>query len=173
KIDKYKRDGVVWGVAGLRWPVWKLFAAGCACWIWWAIGWTLLIGNSTLDIHLHDTYFVIAGYHYAFLLLMIMFVLTVIYYLLERKVYVNRVLGRLHFWVTFVGLWYLWWPGSFEGLAGMPRRYIDVGYFNGFNRLVNVDRTMVIVVAVIVMQLVFVGMVVYFGARNFFTRMNN
>jgi len=154
--------GVIWAVARLRWPVWELFAVGCACWIWWTIGWSVLIGNSTLDILLHDTFYIIAGIHYVSSLLLIMVVLTGIYYLLERKAYVNRALGRLHFWITFIGLWYLLWPGSYEGLAGMPRRYYDYEYYHGFNRFVVVNQTMAIVgMVVVIMQVVFVGMVVY------------
>jgi len=165
--------GIIWGAARLRWPVWELFAVGCACWVWWSIGWSVLIGNSTLDIHFHDTFFIISSVHYACFFPLVMFVLTVIYYLLESKVYVNRALGRLHFWITFLGLWYLLWPGSYEGMAGMPRRYLDIGYLNGFNRFVWMDQTMVIVaMAVVIMQLVFVGMAVYYATRKFFTRMN-
>ena len=120
------------------------------------------MGNSTLDIHLHDTYFVIRGFHYAFLLPLIMLVLPVIYYLLESKVSVNRILGRLHFWVTFIGLWYLLWPGTYEVLTVMPRRYLDFRYSHGFNRFLDVNETMVIVAMVVVItQMIFVGMLVY------------
>jgi len=156
--------GIIWGVARLRWPVWELFAVGCASWIWWTVGWNVLMGNSTLDIHLHDTYYIVSGYHYAFLLPLIMFVLTALYYSLEGKAYVNRTWGRLHFWITFIGLWYLLWPGTYEGMAGMPRRYLDYSdsYHYGFNRFIQVNHTMAIVaMVVIVMQLVFVGMVMY------------
>jgi len=163
---------VIWGIAKLRWPVWELFAVGCACWVWWAIGWAMLIGNSTIDIQLHDTYYVFTGFPYEALLPLALLVFTGIYYLLERKVHVNRALGRLHFWVTFLGLWYLFWPGTYEGmtgLAGMPRRYLDFSdsYHNGFNSFIQVNHTMAIVAKVVViMQLVFVGMVVYTLARG-------
>jgi len=124
--------------------VWELFAVGCSSWVWWSIGWNVLMGNSTLDIHLHDTYYVVSGYHYTFLLPLIIFVLTVIYYLLECKVSVDRALGRLHFWITFIGLWYLLWPGTYEGMAGMPRRYLDYSdsCHYGFNRFIQVNHTM-------------------------------
>ena len=161
--------GIIWGVARLRWPVWELFAVGCACWVWWAFGWAILIGNSTIDIQLHDTYYVFTGFPYEVLLPLILLVFTGTYYLLERKVHVNKALGRLHFWVSFLGLWYLLWPGSYEGMAGMPRRYLDYSdsYHYGFNRFIQVNHTMAIVaMVVIVMQLVFVGMVVYILTRG-------
>jgi len=160
--------GIIWGMARLRWPVWELFAVGCACWIWWSIGWRMLMGHSTLDIFLHDTVYVIANFHFVVFFPLMMLVFTGIYYLLERKVCVNRTLGCIHFWVTFIGLWYLLWPGSYEGLAGMPRRYVDLGYSHGFNRFVQVNETMAIVAMVVVaVQFVFVGMVVYSVARIF------
>jgi cytochrome c oxidase subunit 1 len=171
--------GIIWGVAKLCWPAWELFAVGCACWIWWAVGRILLIGRSTLDIHRNDTFYIVSGTHYLLLLPLTMLVFTAIYYFLERRVgYVNRALGRIHFWVTFIGLWYLIWPGDYEGLAGLPRRYLDISYshsyFHGFNRLINVNHQMeTVAMGVLFMQAVFVGMVVYSVTRKFFTRLNN
>ena len=155
-------------VAGLlmrkfRMPVWELFAAGTMCWLCFAVAWGSLSEKSTVDVHVHDTYIVIARFPFPEFLLMIMLVFTWAYYFLEKYGYVNRFLGRLHFWATFLGLGYFVWPPHhYEGMAGMPRRYIDYSSYTNFDHFGKMNETItIILLATLIMQIVFIGMVVY------------
>ncbi|MEI9943908.1 MAG: cbb3-type cytochrome c oxidase subunit I [Chitinophagaceae bacterium] len=71
--------------------------------------------------------------------------------------YINTTLGYIHFWVTMIGAYLIFWPMHYEGLAGMPRRYLDKSIWLSFNQFGDLDKMITIVsIIVFAVQLMFV-----------------
>ena len=87
----------------------------------------IFLGNSALDIHLHDTYFVVAHFHIVMGVAGMFGMFAGIYHWFPKMYgrYLNNTLAYIHFWVTMIGAYLIFWPMHYEGLAGMPRRYYD------------------------------------------------
>jgi cytochrome c oxidase subunit I len=83
--------------------------------------------RSTLDIQLHDTLFVIARSDVNIAVVVLMFLFAGVYTAYRRLAGGAMIapMGFVHFAMTFVALFAISWPVRFEGLAGMPRRYLD------------------------------------------------
>ena len=108
----------------------------------WAIGFIFLftvggvtgvvLANAGIDHALHDTYYVVAHFHYVLSLGAVFGLFAGWYYWFEKMfgIKYNGMIGGLHFWLMFVGSNVLFFPQHFLGLQGMPRRYID--YADGF-----------------------------------------
>jgi heme/copper-type cytochrome/quinol oxidase subunit 1 len=87
----------------------------------------IILSNSVLDLTFHDTYYVVAHFHYVLSMGAVFGIFSAIYYWFEKmtgKPYSER-LGKLHFWLTLVGVNLTFFPMHFIGMAGMPRRIPD------------------------------------------------
>lgn len=102
----------------------------------------IFLGNSTLDLHLHDTYFVIAHFHIVMGVSAFMGMFAGIYHWFPKMYgrYMNNTMGYIHFWVTLVCAYVIFWPMHYEGFAGMPRRYYDYSNWESFKHFVELNR---------------------------------
>ncbi|MBN8783439.1 MAG: cbb3-type cytochrome c oxidase subunit I [Terrimonas ferruginea] len=119
----------------------------------------IFLGNSTIDIHLHDTMFVVAHFHIVMGVASFFGMFAGVYHWFPKMYgrYMNNTLGYIHFWVTMVGAYLIFWPIHYQGLAGMPRRYLDKSVWVNFSQFHELDK-MITVVSIIVfaVQLMFV-----------------
>ncbi|HXH02981.1 MAG TPA: cytochrome c oxidase subunit I [Candidatus Competibacteraceae bacterium] len=85
----------------------------------------LFLGNVSVDIPLSDTYFVVAHFHMVMGVSPILVIFGAIYHWFPKVTgrMMNDTLGKLHFWVTFLGTYAIYFPMHYLGFLGMPRRY--------------------------------------------------
>jgi cytochrome c oxidase subunit 1 len=134
----------------------SMFISGGLTGIW--------LGNSAIDIHLHDSYFVVAHFHIVMGVSAFFGMFAGIYHWFPKMYgrFMNQTLGHIHFWISLVGAYLIFWPMHYEGLAGMPRRYLDFSEWHSFNQFGSLNR-MISTVAMIVFaaQLLFVFNFIY------------
>jgi cytochrome c oxidase subunit 1 len=113
----------------------------------WSLGFlvTFLLGGLTgvllasppIDFHVHDTYFVVAHFHYVLFGTIVFATFAGIYFWFPKMTgrMMDDRLGKLHFWLTFVGFWGTFLGMHWLGNMGMPRRYADYLPSDGFTTL--------------------------------------
>jgi cytochrome c oxidase subunit I len=95
----------------------------------------IILADSALDIAVHDTYFVVAHFHIVMGMSAVFGMFAGVYHWFP-KMYgkmLNTRLGYVHFWITIVGAYGVFFPMHFVGLAGAPRRYYDYSVYNEFD----------------------------------------
>ena len=106
----------------------------------------IVLGDSALDINVHDTYFVVAHFHLVMGVSAIYGMYAGIYHWFP-KMYgrmMNKALGYIHFWITAIAAYGVFFPMHFIGLAGLPRRYYTNTNFPLFDDLANVNQVMTV-----------------------------
>src|SRR5213083_1942699 len=152
--------GTLWG-ARIRFTTPMLFAIGFVS-LFVAGGITgLVLGQTSLDFFFHDTYFVTAHFHLVMGVASIFGMFAATYFWFPKMFgrMMNESIGKLHFWITFIGVYAIFVPFHAMGLLGMPRRYAQ---FNEYEFLKN-SKGLVMFVTVAAIITVAAQIVFYFN----------
>ncbi len=119
----------------------------------------IIMGDSALDINIHDTYFIVAHFHLVMGISALYGLLAGVYHwfpkMFEGRM-MNKKLGYIHFWVTSIGAYGIFFPMHFVGLAGLPRRYYTNTNFPYFDDLADINVVMTLfAIMTISVQVVF------------------
>jgi cytochrome c oxidase subunit 1 len=149
--------GTLWG-GRIRFTCAMLFALGFVS-LFVAGGISgLILGQSSLDLAMHDTYIVPAHFHLVMGVASIFGMFAALYFWFPKMFgrYMNEAIGKAHFWITFVGVYCIFVPMHVMGLVGMPRRYsqfTEYEFLQGLHPLVLFVSVSAIIT--IVAQLIF------------------
>ncbi len=101
----------------------------------------IFLGNSSLDIQLHDTYFVVAHFHLVMGGLSFFGMMAGVYHWFPKMFgrMMHQKLGYWHFWLTFVGVYLVFFPLHYMGIGGVPRRYYAFTNFDTFSGFVDLN----------------------------------
>ena len=128
----------------------------------------IFLGNSAIDIQMHDTYFVVAHFHIVMGVSAIFGMFAGIYHWFPKMFgrFMNETMGKVHFWTTIIGAYAIFWPMHYLGLAGVPRRYYKFDSFDAFSQFTAMN------------EFITIAAIVVFGAQvlfvvNFIYSINN
>nr|YP_010194618.1 cytochrome c oxidase subunit 1 [Conidiobolus polyspermus]QZZ81357.1 cytochrome c oxidase subunit 1 [Conidiobolus polyspermus] len=118
----------------------------------------VVLANASIDIALHDTYYVVAHFHYVLSMGAVFALFAAFYYWIGKitgKQY-NELLGQIHFWTMFIGVNITFFPMHFLGLAGMPRRIPDYpDAYSGWNYIASFGSFISLIATVLFLYIVF------------------
>src|SRR6476469_1918282 len=129
-IKTFNWLGTLWG-AKIRFTTPMLFAIGFVS-LFVAGGITgLVLGQTSLDFFFHDTYFVTAHFHLVMGVASIFGMFAATYFWFPKMFgrMMNEGIGKIHFWITFLGVYAIFVPFHAMGMVGMPRRYAQFGEY--------------------------------------------
>ena len=156
-IKTFNWLGTLWG-GQIRFTTAMLFALGfVSLFVTGGLS-GLFLAQPSLDLYLHDTYFVVAHFHLIMGVAAIFGIFAATYFWYPKMFgrMLNESIGRVHFWLTFVGVYCIFMPMHFLGLVGHPRRYADLTGVNFLAPLHAVHYFITIsAMVVITMQLLF------------------
>jgi cytochrome c oxidase subunit 1 len=119
----------------------------------------IFLGNSAIDIQMHDTYFVVAHFHIVMGVAAFFGMFAGVYHWYPKMYgrFMNETLGKIHFWGTMISAYAIFWPMHYIGMAGVPRRYYSFDNFDAFRHFTDMNKfiTVFAIIAFFV-QLVFV-----------------
>ncbi len=124
----------------------------------------IILGNSALDIQLHDTYFVVAHFHLVMGAASFFGMVAGVYHWFPKMFgrMMNDKLGYIHFWLSFIGSYAVFFPMHYIGIAGFPRRYYSFTNFDAFQSFTDLNAFIsVAAIFTVSAQLVFVFNVLY------------
>jgi len=106
----------------------------------------LILGDSALDINVHDTMFVVAHFHLVMGISALFGMFAGVYHWFP-KMYgrmMSKDMGYLHFWITAISAYGVFFPMHFIGLAGLPRRYYSNSAFPIFDDLLHINKVITV-----------------------------
>ncbi len=122
----------------------------------------VVMANSGLDIAIHDTYYIVAHFHYVLSMGAVFGIFAGFYYWIGKitgRQY-PEILGQIHFWLFFIGVNLTFFPMHFLGLAGMPRRIPDFpDAYSGWNAVSSLGSYVSFFSAILFFYVVYVTLV--------------
>ncbi len=102
----------------------------------------IFLGNSAIDIQMHDTYFVVAHFHIVMGVAAFFGMFAGVYHWFPKMFgrFMNETMGKMHFWGTFIGAYAIFWPMHYLGMAGVPRRYYRFDNFDTFSHFSEMNQ---------------------------------
>jgi len=142
-IKTFNWIGTLWG-GRIRLTTAMLFALGfVSLFVTGGIS-GIFLGQPALDLYFHDTYFVVGHFHMIMGVAAIFGMFGGTFYWFPKMFgrMMNETLGKIHFYLTFLGVYAIFTPMHFLGIAGNPRRYADFTNFEFMNNLMPVHKFM-------------------------------
>ena len=119
----------------------------------------IFLGNSAIDIPMHDTYFIVAHFHIVMGIAAFFGMFAGIYHWFPKMYgrFMNETLGKIHFWGTITGAYAIFWPMHYLGLAGVPRRYYSFNAFDAFKGFADTNKFITVAAMIVFgLQILFV-----------------